>query len=107
MAARALRGDDVEILSVGIGPEIDLIQLNEIVSKSSYVFFAADFDRLIREISSEVASALICTGTNIVNHIHHRHIQLNPFIPRITRTFTKSDRFSIPIGYFIQDISRT
>eukprot|EP00795_Rhopilema_esculentum_P016249 gene16249-7628_t len=62
VAARALRGDDVEILSVGIGPEIDLIQLNEIVSKSSYVFFAADFDRLIREISSEVASALVCTG---------------------------------------------
>ncbi len=61
-AAKLLRDEDVEIFAVGIGPEIDLMQLGEMVSKPSYVFFAADFDRLIREISREVVLALRCTG---------------------------------------------
>ena len=61
-AAKLLRNEDVEIFAVGIGPEIDLLQLDEMVSKPSYVFFAADFDRLLKEIIREVTLALTCTG---------------------------------------------
>ena len=60
--AKSLQNEDVEIFAVGIGPEIDLLQLNEIVSRPSSVFFAADFDRLLKEIASEVSVALRCTG---------------------------------------------
>ena len=65
-AAKLLRDEDVEIFAVGIGPEIDLMQLNEMVSKPSYVFFAADFDRLIKEITREVSLALRCQGISII-----------------------------------------
>ena len=60
--AKSLQKEDVEIFAVGIGPEIDFLQLNEIVSQPSSVFFAADFARLIKEIASEVSVALRCTG---------------------------------------------
>ena len=60
--AKSLQEEDVEIFAVGIGPEIDLLQLNEIVSQPSSVFFAADFDRLMKEIASEISVALRCTG---------------------------------------------
>lgn len=64
VAAKGLRDSDVEIFAVGIGPEIDLLQLNEMVSKPSFVFYASDFDRLLREISTEIALALRCTGSH-------------------------------------------
>jgi len=60
--AKSLQDSDVEIFAVGIGPEIDFVQLNEIVSQPSSVFFAADFDRLLKEIAPEVSVALRCTG---------------------------------------------
>ncbi len=69
-ASKLLRDEDVEIFAVGIGPEIDLMQLDEMVSKPSLVFFARDFDRLIQEISREVTIALRCTGKKIlISHI--------------------------------------
>lgn len=47
MASRGLKDKNVKVYSLGIGPNVDLAQLEEVASSADNIFTAPNFDELI------------------------------------------------------------
>jgi len=54
--------DGIEIYGVGIGEEIDRVELESLISKPEYIFLADRVDLLVKSIVNEIGQALTCEG---------------------------------------------
>ena len=58
------QNEGIDVMAVGIGEEIDSVELKAIVSKPVYLFLTPNLDALISRMSSQLYSALSCEGKN-------------------------------------------
>ena len=60
--AKELHADGVDVFSIGIGEEIDRVELESFISKKEHIFLAADLKQLLDVLVKEIAQALTCEG---------------------------------------------
>ena len=60
--AKELASKGVDIFSVGIGEEIDRVELEVLISKPEHIFLASDLNSLLTTLVTEISQALICEG---------------------------------------------
>lgn len=63
--AKELAREGVDVFSIGIGEEIDRVELESLISKKEHIFFATDLTLLIDMLVEEISQALICEGTHV------------------------------------------
>ena len=60
--AKELHADGVDVFSIGIGEEIDRVELESFISKKEHIFLAADRTQLLDVLVKEISQALTCEG---------------------------------------------
>ena len=60
--AKELINSGVDIFAIGIGPEIDRIELESFISKPEYLFLAPEIDKIVSAVGGEITTALKCEG---------------------------------------------
>ena len=60
--AKELHVDGVDVFSIGIGEEIDRVELESFISKKEYIFLASDLKQLLNVLVKEITQALTCEG---------------------------------------------
>lgn len=62
VVAKELVADGIDIFAIGIGPEIDRVELESFISKPEYLFLAPEIDKIVSAVSEEITTALKCEG---------------------------------------------
>lgn len=62
--AKELAADGVDVFSIGIGEEIDRVELESLISNKEHIFLATDLDLLTDMLVDEISQALTCEGKN-------------------------------------------
>jgi len=62
VVAKELIADGIDIFAVGIGPEIDRVELESFISKPEYLFLAPEIAKIVSAVSEEITTALRCEG---------------------------------------------
>ena len=60
--AKKLHANGVDVFSIGIGEEIDRVELESFISKKEHIFLAADRKQLLNVLVKEITQALTCEG---------------------------------------------
>jgi len=60
--AKELHADGVDVFSIGLGEEIDRMELESFISKKEHIFLAADVKALMDVLVKEITQALTCEG---------------------------------------------
>lgn len=64
--AKELHANGVDVFSIGIGEEIDRVELESFISKKEHIFLAADRKQLLNVLVKEITQALTCEGLYFV-----------------------------------------
>ena len=68
--AKELAAYGVDIFAIGIGDEINEVDLKELISKPQHIFLSADISSLIKDLSKDISTALSCEGTFFFLHFY-------------------------------------
>ena len=60
--ARDLHANGVDVFSIGIGEEIDRVELESFINKKEHIFLATDLKQLLSVLVKEITQALTCEG---------------------------------------------
>lgn len=60
--AKELHASGVDVFSIGIGEEIDRVELESFINKKEHIFLAADLKQLLDVLVKEITQALTCEG---------------------------------------------
>lgn len=60
--AKQLIEDGIEIYAIGMGEEIDRVELESLIPKPEYIFLADRIDSLVKSLVGEIGQALTCEG---------------------------------------------
>lgn len=63
--AKEIIDSGIDIYGVGIGEEIDRVELESYISKPQYVFLTNRADGLVKSLVGEIGQALTCEGMNL------------------------------------------
>lgn len=62
LVAKELATEGIDIFSVGIGQEINRVELESFISKPEHIFLASDLSSLVADLSGDISRALKCEG---------------------------------------------
>lgn len=63
LVAKELATEGIDIFSVGIGQEINRVELESFISKPEHIFLASDLSSLVADLSGDISRALKCEGS--------------------------------------------
>ena len=78
--AKEIIDSGIDIYGVGIGEEIDRVELESYISKPKYIFLADRADGLVDSLVGEIGQALTCEGKEKLMSLDNNTMRIQFFL---------------------------